>query len=379
VVFDIAYTPQVNRVYPSVVYSGHDICFDVFTDASSNGGRSILKKDLSKIGDYSIDLSTYETENEEAISNWNTYQICGTAGGNIAAKSSDLTLTAQVGKYLITDFAYSYDGSETYLVRSVPKVNSVSSNTLYKAAGSVLTISGEGFDPTIENNSVKVDDLDCKVFEASTTQLKCVLPAKTTTTTGTEFVGGIGANSVEYDGLVNSEIASAINPSPIYKHFTDIESRRNVYNGKMTRTIQAWFVPPQTGDYVFHASCDNHCIVYLSTTDMDSSSATAIISNSGWNAWRNYWKPSSSIYSSSISLTVGKHYYLKVVHDDWGSSDYMTVGFTFKDISSPRPNSYKGWKKLSIDPKHTFESFTITLPNNTEAEYRLQFKNSGLS
>lgn len=75
VIYDISYTPQVNRIYPSTVYSGQDLCFDVYTGPVSNSGRNVLKEDYCKLGDYSIELNTYADENAEAVSTGGYYQL----------------------------------------------------------------------------------------------------------------------------------------------------------------------------------------------------------------------------------------------------------------------------------------------------------------
>jgi len=109
---------------------------------------------------------------------------------------------------------------------------------------------------------------------------------------------------------------------------------------------------------------------------MDMTDASEII-NVGYNGWRNFWEPTpSSIKSAEQSLTAGKHYYFKVVHTETSGGDHMTVGFTINDVSQQHANSQKGQKALEINPNHIFEKYQVILPNNIEAKYRLQFKNS---
>eukprot|EP00345_Euplotes_harpa_P007605 CAMPEP_0168321520 /NCGR_PEP_ID=MMETSP0213-20121227/2322_1 /TAXON_ID=151035 /ORGANISM="Euplotes harpa, Strain FSP1.4" /LENGTH=81 /DNA_ID=CAMNT_0008323191 /DNA_START=1391 /DNA_END=1633 /DNA_ORIENTATION=- len=81
---------------------------------------------------------------------------------------------------------------------------------------------------------------------------------------------------------------------------------------------------------------------------MDKSAPTLILT-ANLNGWRNFWSPATSIASASQSLTAGKHYYMKVVHSEYGGSDYMTVGFTIDDASTAHPNSERGWKRLTIN------------------------------
>ena len=111
---------------------------------------------------------------------------------------------------------------------------------------------------------------------------------------------------------------------------------------------------------------------------MDNSAKSTILSV-GYNSWRNFWSPSpSSFYSAEQTLTAGKHYYMKVTHEEISGDDYVTVGVKINDSSTSKPTSIKGWKSIAIEPHHTFEKYEVLLPNNTSANFRLQFVNAGL-
>lgn len=111
---------------------------------------------------------------------------------------------------------------------------------------------------------------------------------------------------------------------------------------------------------------------------MDTSSKSTILSV-GYNTWRNVWDPyPSTFYSAEQSLQAGKHYYMKVSHEEIAGDDYVSVGFKINDSSTSKPNSLRGWKTLSIEPHHTFEKFEVTIPNNSAAKFRVQFANTAL-
>jgi len=82
-----------------------------------------------------------------------------------------------------------------------------------------------------------------------------VIGEKTTTTSGTIFSGGIGAKVNEYIGYGKADVTDALKPTQ-KTFYTDIESRRNIDDddNKFTRIVETWFVPPQTGGYIFHAA-----------------------------------------------------------------------------------------------------------------------------
>lgn len=54
--------------------------------------------------------------------------------------------------------------------------------------------------------------------------------------------------------------------------------------------IQSVFIAPQSGQYVFAASCDDKCSVYLSSTDSsaDNKEIIALQSWTGYNEWTKY-------------------------------------------------------------------------------------------
>ena len=111
---------------------------------------------------------------------------------------------------------------------------------------------------------------------------------------------------------------------------------------------------------------------------MNKASKSTILSV-GINPWRNVWSPSpANFYSAEQSLTAGKHYYMKVTHQENSGDDYVSVGFKINDSSTSKPNSLLGWKSISINPHHTYEKFEVLLPNNPTASFRIQFVNTGL-
>ena len=152
--YSISHTPQVLSVYPSTVYSGQDICFEVFTDDTKDGGSVLTNL---KIGDYSADIDTYQEDNLAKESKYyGYYHQCALAGGNKAASSSNINLLSSTGKYHVSDFAKSFDGISSYTVRSIPKITAISHQSLNTATGSIISITGEGFSSIASENSVDV-------------------------------------------------------------------------------------------------------------------------------------------------------------------------------------------------------------------------------
>ena len=60
--YSMARTPQVNRVYPSVVYPTQGICFNVFTDYAASDSKNYYTS--SDIGGYSLSFAKYDSDNQ---------------------------------------------------------------------------------------------------------------------------------------------------------------------------------------------------------------------------------------------------------------------------------------------------------------------------
>jgi hypothetical protein len=70
--YGMAYTPTIMKIYPSTVYAGQDICFNVFTDYAADGRDLYIS---AKIGAYPMEFDTYDDNNQGVKSTWNDFQI----------------------------------------------------------------------------------------------------------------------------------------------------------------------------------------------------------------------------------------------------------------------------------------------------------------
>ena len=71
----------------------------------------------------------------------------------------------------------SSDPNEYFEFTTLPTLKSVSPNS-GNTGGQFLTLTGTGFSPSMENNTVTVDGNDCKVTSATNDQIKCTLAEK---------------------------------------------------------------------------------------------------------------------------------------------------------------------------------------------------------
>lgn len=86
------------------------------------------------------------------------------------------------------------------------------------------------------------------------------------------------------------------------------------------------FVPLDTGVYVFVASCDYKCKVYL--TDLDGLTPETFTYGEpiiNINSPTNY--RDTDAQSDPLTLEVGKQYHLEIRHIETTGTDHMTLGF----------------------------------------------------
>ena len=73
--YDIIRTPYINAIYPSTVYSGMDICLNVFTDYSTGGSKQYAAYNKTLIGSTTANFDEYFDDNYDAILVYSTYQL----------------------------------------------------------------------------------------------------------------------------------------------------------------------------------------------------------------------------------------------------------------------------------------------------------------
>jgi hypothetical protein len=250
--YAISQTPLISKIYPSTVFPGQDFCVNLFGDLAGSGGKQILKS-IRTCG-YTINTKFNEANSQTDISS-NYNQICATLGGVMATPECQLKITGDTGHAWIEELARTSDGEQEFTLRTVAKVTGISSNELYKNPGSIVTVTGVGFDPIAENNEVQVDDLTCDVIEATSETITCQLPEKVSGTTSSVYIGGTGAHVKEFAGVNSGSVSWSASPTRATL-FTDLQSvKGNHYiGGHFGRKLETWFIAPKDGDYVFHAN-----------------------------------------------------------------------------------------------------------------------------
>ena len=117
-------------------------------------------------------------------------------------------------------------------------------------------------------------------------------------------------------------------------------------------TLEGYFIPPTTGNYVFFVCGDDEYYLYLSTDDSPANMYQICAEPGGWSDARNWTNLHSGDTTTErsdqnagtawpsgnvITLNAGQKYYMMSVHHDhsWSGGDYH--GVTYKKDTDPDP------------------------------------------
>ncbi len=117
-------------------------------------------------------------------------------------------------------------------------------------------------------------------------------------------------------------------------------------------SLEGYFVPPTTGDYVFYMSGDDEFYMYLSTDESPANMKEIAAEPGGWSTAR-YWNTdisgtvanwNSATYANTawpngntITLTAGNKYYLILFHHDhsWSGGDWFGATYSGGAVAVP--------------------------------------------
>jgi hypothetical protein len=153
--------------------------------------------------------------------------------------------------------------------------------------------------------------------------------------------------------------------------------------------LVAWFVPPETGDYVFYLSSDDYSTLYLSP-DASPDNAVAIATETAWSNPREWLSSSGSStleskrsdqyagtqwpYGGTISLVKGNRYFLQALHAEGGGGDNVGVTYSLASVGDPEDlsaSALTGDKVgVLIDPTGASVAFTQQPKDTTTPQYR---------
>ncbi|MEM7144699.1 MAG: hypothetical protein AAF591_06165 [Verrucomicrobiota bacterium] len=115
------------------------------------------------------------------------------------------------------------------------------------------------------------------------------------------------------------------------------ENRSLVWNRYIERT-RGYFIPAESGSFVFMISGDNECEFRLSTNDNPSNASVIASVSAAGVSYRDFSVEANQV-SAGQSLVAGEEYYFEILHKEGGGEDHCTV---FVDAPSAPPGTMTG-------------------------------------
>jgi len=183
--FRRSHTPIVYEVRPPVVYfdSVTSLWFDpkntvdLITDLPKDEMHFIN----AKLGGSLMDFETF-VDYDHQYNKWSRNSISGRVGDQMPNATHSVSMLWEVGQaniQPIESWTCSYDNSTCYQVKTVPVIYSQNHNSGYTTGGQIITVKGHGFTAgnitaevdgvacVVDEESVKIDQFDCKVAPKS--------------------------------------------------------------------------------------------------------------------------------------------------------------------------------------------------------------------
>lgn len=162
-----------------------------------------------------------------------------------------------------------------------------------------------------------------------------------------------------WTGITGSKISSIPVDSPpsSVSDLTTFETAKNIGDNYGSR-VRGYLCVPETGNYTFWISSDDHGEVWLST-DENPVNKVRIAYVSGWTYSRQ-WDKYASQKSVPLSLVAGKQYYIEAIFKEATGGDHMAVGWQLPNGTFERP--------ISGNRLSPFESYASTTSARTSTE-----------
>ena len=203
------------------------------------------------------------------------------------------------------------------------------------------------------DTTVTLDGVDCPIITSTLTKesATCITGAQPSPSAASgQYVGSSGLRRNKYTSTGSITVGDIVGTAdPVVDATTGLQTQELLTSFEITSSgeysaniISGYFVPPTTGDYKFYATCDDRCLVKLSTSDMNPSPDNfddgILQLNSAVGVGR-FWENADSA-SSWITLTEGLHYYIEMHHVNDRGSGHASLHVEIKGSpSTTHPNN----------------------------------------
>ncbi|QDT05663.1 PA14 domain protein [Rubripirellula lacrimiformis] len=216
------------------------------------------------------------------------------------------------------------DEKQITLVDSAAKTHTISRDEIEDIRASSVSLMPNGFDKL---GKASLQNLVAFLCSEDVEAKKSGLPTGVIQRQYWQDVPGSGVNALTKQKSYPAQPTG----SELLTRFEGPVNWKDHYGSRIRGNIH----PPQTGDYVFRLSADDHAELWLSTSDQPSDKKR-IIQLDRWTPSRN-WDKYPEQKSKPIRLEAGKRYYIEALHHEASVDDCLAVGWQLPDGKQELP------------------------------------------
>jgi len=174
--------------------------------------------------------------------------------------------------------------------------------------------------------------------------------ATVTVLTDTVFVPGQVKEEFFVGASFDDVLYGNVGFPTVVSNWTIFESRTNIADN-FTRRVSGFFIPPQTGDYVFFISSDDESRLFISTNSDQPAAKVWVAHQRDWNDARMWVSGNNASqrrsdqftpdgganypYAQGIRLEAGRRYYIEAIQREGGGGDNLAVTFKLMNENDP--------------------------------------------
>jgi len=176
-------------------------------------------------------------------------------------------------------------------------------------------------------------DPECRAHDYNGAVRCCATGAELCASLNAQFGGWPTARG---DANVCGESDNGLGPPTFAESVLDIfEAPVNVCDNCGTE-IEAYFMAPEDGDFVFRISADDNAFLWVGETMNMAMASDEIASVPGWTSNRQ-WDKYDAQTAAPMTLQAGQKYYMRAIANEGGGGDNLEVGVTTPTMGSMNP------------------------------------------
>lgn len=230
----------------------------------------------------------------------------------------------------------------------------------------------------MDSIDIKLDgEVSCKVVEMENDRVVCLTQAAASNSTIGPKVGQQGINWKFINGTGGMNYKNLYDLVGVKTLATQLEAPYYIGN-YIGNFYQGWFEAPETTNYRFYQSCDDHCYLKFGKTPNNETDLELLIDNNRWQNWRNYWQEigGRNLSSDWLALTKGEKYFIEAGHYEGGGGDHFSTAVEIEKANTiDHHQAIKEIQEIGVTPSTlVFEKHKVVVTNPDDGSFFIVYR-----